>query len=97
MKRKLKKKKTQKISDKWKYFAQFTIKNNQLYVHSDKHTGWDIDLYCNIVIPSKEKIFLFTEKNDTLLKIHSEYYVAYENIKLLQSRDPVYEANKGWK
>jgi hypothetical protein len=80
-----------------KIMFQFTIKNNQLYVHSDKHTGWDIDLYCNIVIPSKEKIFLFTEKNDTLLKIHSEYYVAYENIKLLQSRDPVYEANKGWK
>lgn len=76
---------------------QFNIINNQLYVHIDQPTGWDIDLYCNIVIPSKEKIFLFPEKNDTLLKTHSEYYVAYENIKLLQSRDPIYEKNKGWK
>lgn len=76
---------------------QVIIKNNKLYVHSDQPTGWNIDLYCNIVIPSKEKVFLFPEKNDTLLKTHSEYYVAYENIKLLQSRDPVYEENKGWK
>ena len=76
---------------------RFTINHNQLYVHCDNHTGWDFDLYCNIVIPSKENIFLFTEKNDTLLKIHSEYYVAYGNIKLLQSRDPIYEKNKGWK
>jgi len=73
------------------------IAHNQLYVYSDQHTGWNIDLYCNIVIPSKENIFLFPEKNDTLLKTHSEYYVAYEKIKLLQSRDPVYEQNKGWK
>jgi hypothetical protein len=75
----------------------FNITNNQLYIHSDNKKSWDFDLYCNIIIPSNEKIFLFPEKNDTLFKTHSEYYVAYENIKLLQSRDLIYERNKGWK
>lgn len=72
-----------------------TIEGSNMIVRSVEHkNGWDHPQYCEIVIKSKESVFLFKE---THAGVHwSKSYVIHKGQKILDSRDPVYYEQGGW-
>lgn len=73
-----------KYSDKF----EFTIVKNKLKVRRlDIESGWGYPHICNICIPSKQKLYFFTEVWGGHL---SSCYVTYKNNKILDSRHPEY-------
>jgi hypothetical protein len=69
-----------------------TIEGSNMIVKS--LSGWDHPQYCDIVIKSKEAVFLFKEANDG--PHWSTSYVTYKGQKILDSRDLVYYEQGGW-
>jgi hypothetical protein len=70
-----------------------TIEGSNMIV-SSLQEGWDFPQYCEIVIKSKETIFLFKEANDG--PHWSTSYVTHKGQKIMDSRDPVYYRQGGW-
>lgn len=73
----------------------FKIINNLLIVkRTDIDSGWDYNHSLDIVINSKESIYLF--KEECLGNSIVSAYVSYNSMKILDSRDANYFYNNGW-
>jgi len=74
----------------------FILRNNILSVtRTDANCGWGYNHSLNIIIKSKESIYLFKENigpNDNWVTS----YVTFNNKKILDSRDLNYYNEKGW-
>jgi hypothetical protein len=74
----------------------FKIKNNILTIKRiDMNCGWGYNHSIDIIIKSKESIYLFREQ----MPPGNNYvnaYVTYKSEKILDSRDENYYTNKGW-
>ena len=69
------------------------INDDKLYVTSKLDNGWNVDLYCDIIFKSKQTIFLFQQN----VPSYRQAYVSYKGNKILDSRDPLYSSQLGWR
>jgi len=82
------------ISTGYKDTFDFSIKDNILTItRTDEVTGWGYPHSIVIVIPSREKIFLFKENCE---ENWVQSFVTHNHTKILDSRDLDYYHNNGW-
>jgi hypothetical protein len=75
----------------------FNIINNILIVtRTDQNINWEYNHSCDICIESTENVYLFKEDIGDMNNWIETAYISNNNVKILDSRDPIYYHNKGW-
>lgn len=75
----------------------FEIHDNILVAtRIDEDCGWTYPHSCDIVIDADEYIYLFPEKQGDIATSNKTCFVADNDVKILESRDPAYARGGGW-